>query len=611
MPFPTLRAVAMLAVLTFSMTPQVARCDDEVTPWPKVFRDSTAVEVVNLDVFVRDKSGAPVSGLQRTDFELLLAGTPVEVSNFFAVEGGSLPLDEVAESEGDEETAEALTLERRLLVVYIDNANLTVSGRARVFEQLREFLLDHWSPELDVLVASNGGSGAETALRIQQGLTDVPHEVFYALEELQEIAPGGQRFDLEQRQLIRDLEAINADAAAGFVDVKGDVNEDRSVAIGAAGSQAQAILPRLRQLTQLRYDHVVQSLGVLRQLIDLSLGVERRTSLLYVGDRLSLRPGEALFDIYADRVANIASISSSLSADMEAGRFDATAEFLELVRLANSGGLTFYGLNASPSATVERGGAASTTNIWSPRAAGLVERGRRESQHVLADGTGGRASRSASDVSSVLSSVMDDFDDYYSLGFRLPSGVDKAADIEAKVLRQDLGKIEVRTRRSLRLRSSEETMGQRALAALLLDSVEDPLGVSLEALEPSPLEGDLLAVPLRLGIPLGELVLVPDGPEHRASVSVYVAARDEQGRTSRVLHHQCPIRIPNQELLMALGRSALCGLRLQMRPQKQTVAVVVHDENAARTATLRLDLELSPSATATLSTRPAGGPEGR
>lgn len=609
---PALRAACLSLLLGLCMMP-AARCEEEkATPWPKVFRDSTAVEVVNLDVFVRDRSGEPVRGLEREDFELRLQGEPIDLSNFYAVAGGELPLDEAAAAV-DEEGDGLVVLQRRLLVIYVDNANLTVSGRARAFEHLREFLLDQWSPDLDVLVASNGGSQTETALRVLQGLTNVPHEAFFALEQLQDIAPGGQRFDVEERQLVRELESINGDVAAGFVDVKGDETLDRSVGISAATNRAQAILPRLREQAQLRYDHVLQSLGVLRQLIDLSLGVPRRTSLLYVGDRLALRPGEALLNIYGERVANIGALSAGLSVDMEAGRYDATSEFLELVRLANSGGLTFYGLNASPSATVERGGAGATTNIWSPSAAGLVERGRRESQHVLADGTGGRASRSAADVGAVLSSVMQDFNDYYSLGFRLPPGLDAVTDIEARVVRQGLGKLDIRTRQSLSPRGSDEVMGQRALAALLLDSLDDPLGVSLEALPATSGAGDLLAVPLRLGIPLGELVLVPDGPEHRAAVSVYVAARDEQGRTSRVLHHQCPIRIPNDELLMALGRSALCGLRLQMRPQKQTVAVVVHDENAARTSTLRLDLELSASTTraATATDSSTDEPEGR
>lgn len=593
MPSSKLSAALALAGLGWCLAVGSLWGEEPPTPWPKVFRDSTAVEVVNLEVFVRRDDGQPVSGLQVEDFSLQVDGQGVEISNFYAVSDGGLALDAAPPmAEGADPPEDVEALERRLLVIYVDNANLTVSGRARAFEQLREFLLEAWDDDVDALVASNGGSGLETALRVTQGLTSVPHEIFFALEQLQDIAPGGNRFDVEERLMVRDLEAIDVDAAAGFIAIKGDPEEDRSVGINQATSQAAALLPQLRQQAQLRYDHVVQSLGVLRQLIDLSLGVPRRTSLLYVGDRLTLRPGEALFDLYNQRLSSISSLAGGLAGDLDAARYDATDEFLDLVRLANSGGLTFYGLNASPSAALERGAASATSNIWSPGAAALVERGRRESQHLLADGTGGRASRSAADVSAVLRSVMDDFNDFYSLGFNMPAGKQQVDKVTVRLRRPELADLEVRTRRSLRPRPVDEQMAQRALAALVLDSVEDPIGVTLEALDPTPGDQGLLIVPLRLGVSLGRLVLVPDGQEHRAAVSLYVAARDGRGRTSRVLHHQCPIRIANKDLLTALGRSAVCGVQLQMRPGEQSLAVVVHDENAARTATARLRLNL-------------------
>ena len=46
--------------------------------------DSVRVDVVNVEVFVTDKDGKPVYGLKREDFELIVRGEQVEISNFFA-----------------------------------------------------------------------------------------------------------------------------------------------------------------------------------------------------------------------------------------------------------------------------------------------------------------------------------------------------------------------------------------------------------------------------------------------------------------------------------------------------------------------------------------------
>lgn len=567
-----------------------AQAQEPPTPWPKVFEDETDVDLVNLDVFVRHADGTPVQGLSLEDFELRLDGEVVPIGSVYAVDGGRLPLDVSAEDGAEAAQAE---LPRRLLILYVDTANLSVSGRGRAFDALRQYLLDSWDDDLDVLVAGSGGPLGNAALHVIQGLTQIPHEVFSALQELQEIAPGAQRFAVEERQLLRELEGLNVDAAAGFVDVTGNPAEERQVAIRQAESQAQSLLPRLQELAQLQHDHMLQSLQALEQLIDLASGVPRRTSILYIGDQLDLRPGQGLLELFAERTESIASIARRLSVGMETSRFDGTPHYLELVDKANAGGITLYGINASPSAALELGGASAQRNLWSPRIAGLVERNRRESQHILADGTGGKASRSAADVAGVLTGVIDDFDHYYSMGFTLPPGREAVGKVQVRVQRADLGKLEVRSRGSLAPPSDSETMAQRALAALLLDSLDDPLGVQLESLQPTPGDGGLVKVPLRLGVPLGKLVLVPDGKEHRASVSLYVAARDAKGRTSRVLQHRCPIRISNSELLMSLGRSAVCGVDLQMLPLEQSVVVVVHDEHAARTATARLSLDLS------------------
>jgi hypothetical protein len=70
--------------------------------------------------------------------------------------------------------------------------------------------------------------------------------------------------------------------------------------------------------------------------------------------------------------------------------------------------------------------------------------------------------------------------------------------------------------------------------------------------------------------------------------------------------HLCPIRIANDQMQAARGRSAACGVNLRMRGGPQRVAVSLLDEVAALESTLALDLEVGAAQAAAPSTDPAG-----
>src|SRR5436305_3635743 len=58
---------------------------------PETFFESVDVSVVNVDVYVADKSGKRIPGLKREDFELHEDGKPVTISNLYAVDGEAAP----------------------------------------------------------------------------------------------------------------------------------------------------------------------------------------------------------------------------------------------------------------------------------------------------------------------------------------------------------------------------------------------------------------------------------------------------------------------------------------------------------------------------------------
>jgi hypothetical protein len=103
-------------------------------PAVEVFLDRVEVDVVNLEVVVTDRRGNPIRGLTRDDFVVLEDGKPVELTNFYAIEGArrEVAAEQPAALPGVAAPADAdplpmLLPEQRLnLALVIDNANVDV-----------------------------------------------------------------------------------------------------------------------------------------------------------------------------------------------------------------------------------------------------------------------------------------------------------------------------------------------------------------------------------------------------------------------------------------------------------------------------------------------------
>jgi hypothetical protein len=129
-------------------------------------------------------------------------------------------------------------------------------------------------------------------------------------------------------------------------------------------------------------------------------------------------------------------------------------------------------------------------------------------------------------------------------------------------------------------------MSDRTLAALLLDAGpnpgsnpgQNPLDVALEIGRETKNAKGQLEVEVLVKFPLARLVLVPQGGVHEGKVSVWVSARDLRGRLAPVQEIAVPIRIPNDQLLTALGQTAAYKMPLVLRPEEHRIAVAVRDE---------------------------------
>ncbi len=572
-----------------------------------VFRGAAEVNVVNVEVVVTGAEGRPVTGLTAADFAIRENGQPVEISNFYAVEnGGTVAViadsgDQPGASRPDPAAATAAVRRPHYLVLYVDHSNIAALHRGPVLARLRDFLHRSWRPGLQVMLASNDGAAAGSPARVRQAFTPRAEDIFAALDELEGESPAAPRLDLDQRRLMREIEDVNVEGATTIFQAK--ISEMERELIRA---RAKAYLPQIRSFSAQRLQHVRGTLAVLGHFVDAAAGLPGRKSLLYVSDGLPLKPGQALFEAYARRFEVIEDIGPRVSPLMEADRFDASADFERLVGRANAGRVTFYALDAAPPGALVRGSAATTASAggnmghWNLAVESTQERLREESLILMAAGTGGRHGLTSSTFDATLEGILADLDNHYSLGYvaeRLEGG--RKRSIEVEVRRPG---VEVRHRSSLRDKTVAERAAERAKALLLLADSDRPaaddntLGVSLMTGEQQRRDDGRFVVRLLLTLPVDKVVLLPAAESHVGRVSLFVAVRDERGRTSQVNRHFCPVSIPNAEVVDARSATVGCGLRLLMRDGPQRIAVSVLDEISALSSTVALGVDVGAPA---------------
>jgi VWFA-related protein len=533
----------------------------------ETFFESIDVQVVNVEVFVTDRQGRRVSGLSREDFEILEDGNPVEITNFFAVTEGrsdaseSAPAPE-AEAPAPEaaEPAGELPAEQRLhLAIVIDDLTLAPQSRNRLLQALEKDVLPRLRPDDRVLVAVIDGS----AMRIVQRLTADPTLLRAAVDEATRSAPQGSGRMMDKRELLSRIDSAGRGGDVQSVQLSSGIIEQLYYDVQSYASQ--------------RAMETRASLGSLADFVDSLSGLPGRKAVLYLGGGLSVRPGEAIFDAWQSKFApggRATGLDVNFSS-FDGRREDLSKEFDELIEHANANRVTFYTLGALE----ELSGVSAetrTSDNWGTTLENLEKANLQVSLERIAGGTGGLAGVDLIQPTSLFNRMREDFDSYYSLGYvpaRRRDGKNRKLEVRIRG-RQDL---KVRSREGRRDQTHRERMTDRTLAALVLDPGTNPLEVEVDFIGEKS-EKDQYLVDVLVKFPLAKLVLLPKERFHEGRVSLFVGTRDSRGRMSPIQEIAVPIRVPNDQLLTALGQTAAYKATLRLRNDAHTVAVSIRDE---------------------------------
>lgn len=532
------------------------------------FVEAVDVSVVNVDVYVTDRRGNPVTGLTRDDFELFVDGRPEPLTNFYAVPGGGAstsaaegipvarpsnqtpretPGAAISESEATPET------QRLWMVIYVDNWNLDPLARNRVFRQLREFLNDTVGAEDQVMVVSY-----ERTLHQRLPFTSDPQAV--------------------SRTLI-DLEAVSGRSSGGAWE-----REEMLRAIDEAESSGE-VSGRIRLHAEEVRNEMRFTLDALSQIVGSLAGLPGRKAVIYLSNGLPMTPGTDLFYAQQQKFRD----STALAREAE---FNLSRRYQELTNLANAHRVAFYtldaaGLEVGAGLEAEYRGRSATAE-WATSVLASHQANLDDGLRFMAQRTGGMAILNTNDVRPGLEKVAAGFDSYYSLGFSHDMSVDgRYHEIRVRVKKKGLT---VRHREGFREKSADTRMHEAVEAALRFGRDRNPLKVEISPASARRGEQRRRRLPLTVRIPLGELLLVRQGDRHVGRVTVYFSALDDNGDLAPVQSVHVPIEIPDADLDEALQSVWPVRQELLLGAGRQTVAVAVRDELADRASVLTSSL---------------------
>ena len=537
---------------------------DEATT---TFYDRLHVPLVNVEVIATDREGVPIRDLAADDFEILEDGLPVEVTHFSAPSIAEAP----SVSGGVERPFPDIRDRDVYLVLYFDDLNVNPRVRRSALARLRSFVSQPLPPGVKAFVVRFDGR-----LKIECEPTERSEDLLAALDRVGMQTPMDHT--REGEALVRSMQSnalgsvqlgasdLNVDpvAEAGFDLAKNQINSD--------------FLPLIRHYATQEYHRNRASLQGLSNFVLYLQGIHGRKAVLWLGS-VETRVGENLFRTYRELFPGQAR-TVSLSPMMDSMGYDLTGELRDLTRFANSHRVSFY-----PLGSLGAGVAVSfdydnrILESGQPGSTGPVDlRAEADALNVMSESTGGRTLLD-SRLDLDLSQVSGDLNASYSLAYRPPTPDDgKYHRIAVKVKREG---VVVRHRQGYEMMDDGGRLAARTVSAAMLGVVDNPLGITVGFRDHEPRDDGLFLVPVTVEISIGDLVLVPEGEQHVARISVASVVRDDEGRLSEVHEREYPITIANDQLIASVAERATFVIGMVLREGPHRITVSVRDDYSA------------------------------
>ena len=579
-------ALLLAAAASFSQEEQPAPIESSAARPQGAASERIEVDVVNVDVYVTDKKGSPVTSLAQGDFQVFEDEKKVKLTNFLG--GGEIERQELS------------------VVVYVDITQLKDATRRAAVEAasggLSTLMADGSLPVMIV--------GFDGLMHMEQDFTTEYAKVAAALHRVQDrTPPPSESVALERATRTTVDDTMQLFHAGGGSEI-------------LATNTMDSIFANVQGYATVVHRETVRSVDGLTAFASALGARPGRKAVFVVADGVVMRPLEELTTTLmrslsrrgsgSERAGEMNDASSmqvidarptegdgpgagdftdAKNPDFSVGKLQqglqpymATANFERLAAVANSARVTLYPIrppqeDAASTGLGNRPGGEGNRPL-SDTQEGLI---------LMAETTGGQAFLVGEDVAGFVRESLLDTSGYYSLGFAPRDKTEgQLHNIEVKAK----GGVKLRYRSSYVTKTGLGRLADRAVGALTLGWVDNPHDVEITVDKKNRAADGNWDVSLVVQFPIAKLELLAENGIHRATGKVAVVVLNSRGELSRPQFMDLPLQIPEADL--AAARQQYYGARVNLRlpPGPQKIAIGLWDETAAVGSFISSDLDV-------------------
>ena len=504
------------------------------------YLERVEITVANVDVVVTDAHGNPVRGLTKDDFEIFEDGKLQPITNFSAIDvapGAASAAGGVEPEVGELPAASAP--HRRMVVFFVDIADIEPSRRVKFFKGIRDFCDDVLRDDdlVSVLTWNH-------RVRIALPPTTRRDELHAVLDAL------GSPFGSGDKAIAETLAGLSlepASAEAGLAQSLGFA--------AAADSRSEQEFRRWLHEEE-HCDAIRRKAGEMRTVVAALARVDMQKLLVFASDDTVLMPAPGC---------------------MLRPRFEAIAD------TANAYGMTIHSFHppGGRDSFVGPDRGRFVPSAKSPASFSTdYDRAFREAGglYAMAERTGGYAGVGPAQSAKLLARAARELDLYYSLGYRVPSsGDDKPHTIKVSTKNP---KHRVRVRESI-VHLSEASRIRDLVTTNLYLPVEAPRGPAFSIkLDEGKREGRFVVLPVEVLFDARELALLPGSEgKSKGAFTLFIASGRELGDASDVseVKYAFDIPTPSSDGGPANG---LYTFGVRVRPDTRRLSVALRDETS-------------------------------